>query len=507
MVPLSNVKRLFRSRFQTELSETMLGHSKLSELLQDDRFGDICMVQLQGHGYIVMQVEPQENQTICLADTLPVYGGDTPASEPRRVEFFPEQPSGIPLQALPDFCSEEPLTLDMDEAGVFVESSPSPKGKARWPPAFSPNTDGFVGSLVQRTFIHASPPPPTPPPNARRRSKSLPKDVGSDRSLLEAHCESLRLVSRQSGQLRENTESTIDSAGSAVDANMRPPSSPAPSAELSQSCRSDQSPGPALDDPVKVLLRECNLNSGEPLKLGETAPSDVLDFGHTEDAEPRRRLLFCPDEPLALEEAGVFLETAPRTQTPTNAYSHPSATRWPYLSPSLVVKDGKVGSMPLSKVQNTFIHSPLPPPTPLRVGASRRSQSLPKNVGSDKNAWEATCQALGCTQAVMDVQNERTFSAGDCGPTPSWDRVYADYLGPNMPCSLTSSPAFVPPSPALTASPTYCSTRQLGLGTYGVQRPPHPAQAPGFQSPQSNRSLPPTPESRFNVLCLADLLQ
>merc|ERR1719217_277575 len=82
MVPLSNVKRLFRSRFHTELSETMLGHSKLSELLQDERFSDICNVQLQGHGYIVMQVEPQENRTICLSDTLPVYGGDTPASEP-----------------------------------------------------------------------------------------------------------------------------------------------------------------------------------------------------------------------------------------------------------------------------------------------------------------------------------------------------------------------------------------------------------------------------------------
>merc|ERR1719265_1716039 len=59
VVPLSNVKRLFHSRFHLELSETMLGHSKLSELLQDPKFHDVCTVQLQSHGYIVVQKQPQ----------------------------------------------------------------------------------------------------------------------------------------------------------------------------------------------------------------------------------------------------------------------------------------------------------------------------------------------------------------------------------------------------------------------------------------------------------------
>jgi len=58
-VPLSNVKRLFRSRFHLELSETALGHSKLSELLQDSRLRDICTVRLQGHGYVVIPVRSQ----------------------------------------------------------------------------------------------------------------------------------------------------------------------------------------------------------------------------------------------------------------------------------------------------------------------------------------------------------------------------------------------------------------------------------------------------------------
>eukprot|EP00929_Paragymnodinium_shiwhaense_P005380 TRINITY_DN10723_c0_g1_i4.p1 TRINITY_DN10723_c0_g1~~TRINITY_DN10723_c0_g1_i4.p1 ORF type:complete len:675 (-),score=154.50 TRINITY_DN10723_c0_g1_i4:614-2536(-) len=53
-VPLSNIKRLFRSRFHLELSETMLGYSKLSELLQDTEFQDVCDVKLIGHGYIVL---------------------------------------------------------------------------------------------------------------------------------------------------------------------------------------------------------------------------------------------------------------------------------------------------------------------------------------------------------------------------------------------------------------------------------------------------------------------
>jgi hypothetical protein len=54
-VPMSNVKRLFRSRFQVELSETALGYTRLYELLQDKAFIDICSVQLQGNGYIVVQ--------------------------------------------------------------------------------------------------------------------------------------------------------------------------------------------------------------------------------------------------------------------------------------------------------------------------------------------------------------------------------------------------------------------------------------------------------------------
>lgn len=59
-VAMSNLKRLLRTHFAVELSETALGHSKLSELLQDQRFADICRVELRGNGYTVVQ-----NQETC----------------------------------------------------------------------------------------------------------------------------------------------------------------------------------------------------------------------------------------------------------------------------------------------------------------------------------------------------------------------------------------------------------------------------------------------------------
>lgn len=57
-VPLSNIKRHFRSKYDVELSETALGYSKLSALLKDDRFSSICSVRLQDRGYVAI-VHPE----------------------------------------------------------------------------------------------------------------------------------------------------------------------------------------------------------------------------------------------------------------------------------------------------------------------------------------------------------------------------------------------------------------------------------------------------------------
>jgi hypothetical protein len=86
-VPLSNVKRQFRTQFHLELSETTLGHSKLSSLLQDNRFEDICSVRLDGQGYTVIQVfassaASSESHSICMSEPEESYKQEFCEDEP-----------------------------------------------------------------------------------------------------------------------------------------------------------------------------------------------------------------------------------------------------------------------------------------------------------------------------------------------------------------------------------------------------------------------------------------
>jgi len=144
-VPLSNIKRIFRSQFQTELSETALGHSKLSELLHDLRLRDICTVKLLDQGYFVI---PQFKLT-----------------EDAIAPAFPDRVI---------FCPDEPLCLE--DAAPLLETE-------KWFPQspFPINEDGDAGFTVRNTFIHAA-----PQPSASRRSKSLPRDFGSVKTTWEA---------------------------------------------------------------------------------------------------------------------------------------------------------------------------------------------------------------------------------------------------------------------------------------------------------------------------------
>jgi hypothetical protein len=87
VVPLSNIKRLFRSRYSLELSETSLGHAKLSELLQDSRFDKICTVSLEEKGYMVALVNADDDAGRAALDAEPCEA-DTEsleAASPRRL--------------------------------------------------------------------------------------------------------------------------------------------------------------------------------------------------------------------------------------------------------------------------------------------------------------------------------------------------------------------------------------------------------------------------------------
>mmetsp|Transcript_138780 Transcript_138780/g.442636 ORF Transcript_138780/g.442636 Transcript_138780/m.442636 type:complete len:627 (-) Transcript_138780:222-2102(-) len=83
-IPLSNIKRLFRSRFHIELSETALGYAKLSELLQDSRISDLCEVSLRGNGYVMVPARPRSSKPkrslISLVATLHM-DADVPACD------------------------------------------------------------------------------------------------------------------------------------------------------------------------------------------------------------------------------------------------------------------------------------------------------------------------------------------------------------------------------------------------------------------------------------------
>lgn len=184
-VPLSNIKRIFRSQFETELSETSLGHSKLSELLQDERLHDICTVRLLEQGYFVIPTfeisdsqsdgQSTESTAFSWADIDDEFtASDNDAVDGPVAEAFCETPCwddwdevhGSKQNATD---SDVQLTINLEP---FVDRS-----RTEWF-SLSPR------ARVHNTFIHA---PATPLVSAPRpRSQSLPRSVG--RSCLESPC-------------------------------------------------------------------------------------------------------------------------------------------------------------------------------------------------------------------------------------------------------------------------------------------------------------------------------
>jgi hypothetical protein len=215
-IPLSNMKRLFRARFHKELSETKLGHAKLSELFQDSRLHDLCALRLQGHNYVVTPVAAPRK--LHVADNIyqksPVSTAPTPMRNVERSTLRERAQKVAPLSlddALPSPPSRLPscLTPAADVAGVppphsekHVDASvqtPSPtsafqsmclgrgigdgnigeNGEMWQTPAgqlvLTPCTLGSLGFKISNTFIQVSGPPRTPLYGSARRSHSVPR--------------------------------------------------------------------------------------------------------------------------------------------------------------------------------------------------------------------------------------------------------------------------------------------------------------------------------------------
>ena len=80
---LSNVKRLFRSRFQLELSETALGYPRLFDLLHDARFSDVCVLQACKNGQLLVKRVGGPRQVPCHQFAFPSVAGMHFATQPQ----------------------------------------------------------------------------------------------------------------------------------------------------------------------------------------------------------------------------------------------------------------------------------------------------------------------------------------------------------------------------------------------------------------------------------------
>lgn len=135
-------------------SETALGHSKLSELLQDQRLSDTCTVKLLDQGYFV----------------IPLFTLEDVRNAQRVV-----------------FCPDEPLCLE-DAAPVQVAIGDE-ESVDRWFPysPFALGDDGHAGCMIRNTFIHTH----SSGGSAQKRRQSLPKNFGSRKCQFETSCHSL----------------------------------------------------------------------------------------------------------------------------------------------------------------------------------------------------------------------------------------------------------------------------------------------------------------------------
>lgn len=133
---------------------------------------------------------------------------------------------------------------------------------------------------------------------------------------------------------------------------------------------------------------------------------------------------FCPDEPLDIEESQVLAEVdrIPSTQ-PQASTPGPALHLWPGLPVASPVVRARA---PAIIVQNTFIHAVLPPLTPL-PGTRPRAQTAPADMGSDRDDWEASCNALSFqAKSLHDAEAETTEGSCDGDTEASCEEAVTD---------------------------------------------------------------------------------
>mmetsp|Transcript_120421 Transcript_120421/g.232329 ORF Transcript_120421/g.232329 Transcript_120421/m.232329 type:complete len:743 (-) Transcript_120421:96-2324(-) len=354
--PLSNIKRLFRSRFQIELSETSFGYSKLSELLQGPSFSDICRVELRGHGYTVIQTGqlPLIPSLTTAENTVPGF---------QQAALLDNGSRRVPL------CVDEPLAFD-DMNAPTDGTQPAPVTgpfARRW--CVSPSKDigdGFVNCSVQHTFLQYKV-PQTPLPGPKRRSRSVPTDMGRNRLSLTseicsadvkfASARTCRSLSKASRESESTTDGSVTEDLRKSSSHRRTDSSSSISTELSTDEASfgfvpqlpeifwGRTPGttplpsPAPKAPPSIATSGLASQFPSALaslfdsSLGTMGPNDEVCFMASGGSESgSNRVTFCPDEPLGFDEAEFFPQSpkavVPPTPSPLPLYNYSETIPW-----------------------------------------------------------------------------------------------------------------------------------------------------------------------------------
>jgi len=332
--------------------------------LQDSKLYDICTVRLLDQGYFVI---PQFSLTeITAANANTTNRWSDFAYTPSLMDVT-SQPFSFAQTERVVFCLDEPVALDevsseddnsvlscpdellcLDEAMFLNEPAEAPKSQyfVLSPSALS--KEGRVGSMVQNTFIHAAEAPVTPLLGAMKRSRSLPKNLGSERSQWEAACHALSYMPEPIA----NHQTAIHEGLALVVS----PSLPSPALTASPLWTPQKS---CLYPPTPELGLLCGVPELQPLETTFSWSNFPNNNSTFDDRRSDYRPVFCPDEPLCLEMIAEM-------NASQECWPQPTFTQGGYV------------------VHNTFIDAIRPPLTPSTASAQKkRSRSLPRDLGSE----------------------------------------------------------------------------------------------------------------------------